>query len=103
MGRDHIEVPKENLQNFCRKWNILELSLFGSVLLDDFRPESDIDVLVTFAGDSEHTFDLALMEKELESIFGRDVDLVSRRGVEMSRNHLRKKAIMDSAETVYAA
>ena len=104
MGRAHIEVPKEKLQNFCRKWNILELSLFGSVLRDDFRPESDIDVLVTFASDSKHTlFDLVLMEKELESIFGRHVDLVSRRGVEMSRNHLRKKAIIESAETVYAA
>lgn len=104
MGRAHIEVPKEKLQDFCRQWNIRELSLFGSVLRDDFRPESDIDVLVTFARDSEHTlFDLVIMKKELESIFGRHVDLVSRRGVEMSRNHLRKKAIIDSAEAVYAA
>lgn len=104
MGRAHIEVPKEKLQNFCRQWNIQELSLFGSVLRDDFKPESDIDVLVTFARDSKHTlFDLVRMEKELESIFSRHVDLVSRRGVEMSRNHLRRQAIMDSAETVYAA
>ena len=104
MGRVHIEVPNEKLQDFCRQWNIEELSLFGSVLRDDFKPESDIDVLVTFAPDSYHTlFDLVRMEKELESIFDRHVDVISRRGVEMSRNHIRRQAIMDSAETVYAA
>jgi hypothetical protein len=104
MGRIHIEVPQKKLESFCKQWDIQELSLFGSVLRDDFKSESDIDVLVTFPPDSGHTlFDLVRMEKELETIFGRHIDLVSRRGVEMSRNHLRRKAIMESAETVYAA
>ena len=82
----------------------IELSLFGSVLRDDFNAESDIDVLVTFRDDAAHTlFDLVRMERELKEIFDRPVDLVSRRGIEMSRNDIRKNAILTSAEAVYAA
>jgi predicted nucleotidyltransferase len=74
------------------------------VLRADFRHDSDIDVLVTFDESARHTlFDLVHMEEDLKKIFGRDVDLVSRRGIETSRNYIRRRAILDSAEAVYAA
>jgi len=99
-----IELPKEKISAFCQKWKIQELSLFGSVLREDFGPESDIDVLVTFRKDAKHTlFDLVHMEDELKEIFGREIDVVSRRGIEFSRNHLRRSTILNSAEVVYAA
>ena len=104
MGKAHIEIPKEKIVEFCQKWKIREFAFFGSVLRRDFRPDSDIDVLVTFDESAHHTlFDLVHMEEDLKKIFGRDVDLVSRRGIETSRNYIRRRAILDSAEAVYAA
>jgi len=104
MGKIQIEVPRERIAEFCKKWRIREFAFFGSVLRDDFGPDSDIDVLVTFAPEARHTlFDLVDMEDELRELFGRDVDLVSRRGIEAGRNPLRKTAILESAEAVYAA
>lgn len=99
-----IHVPKEKLAGFCRRWRITELSLFGSVLRGDFRPESDIDVLVTFAPDAAWRFyDLIDMREELERIFGRSVDLVERRLVETSENYIRRKHILSNLETIYVA
>ncbi|MBM4141090.1 MAG: nucleotidyltransferase [Nitrospira sp.] len=104
MGKVYLEIPKEKIAEFCQKWKIREFSFFGSVLRADFRHDSDIDVLVMFDERARHTlFDLVHMEEDLKEIFGRDVDLVSRRGIETSRNYIRRKAILDSAETVYAA
>ncbi len=104
MIRPHIDIPRRKIVQFCKKWKISEFALFGSVLRDDFRPDSDIDVLVTFSEDAKHTlFDLVHMEKELKEILGREVDIVSRRGIESSRNYIRKNAILSSAEAVYAA
>jgi len=104
MGKVYIEIPKEKIVEFCQKWKIREFSFFGSVLRADFRPDSDVDVLVMFDESARHTlFDLVHMEEELKEIFGRDVDLVSRRGIETSRNYIRRKTILDSAEAVYAA
>lgn len=103
MVKSHIELPREKINEFCKKWKIREFSLFGSVLREDFRPDSDIDVLVTFSEDAKHTlFDLVHMEKELKQILGREVDIVSRRGIESSRNYIRRNAIINSAEAVYA-
>lgn len=99
-----IEIPQEALVQFCRKWQIVEFALFGSVLRDDFRPDSDVDVLVQFAPSAEHRIiDLIHMEDDLRALFGRDVDLVTRKAVEQSRNYLRRKAILNAAEVVYAA
>ena len=103
-GKAHIEIPKEKIAGFCRKWKIREFALFGSVLRNDFGSDSDIDVLVTFDEDAQHSlFDLVYMEEELKKIFGRNVDLVSRKGIEASRNYIRRNAILNSAEAVYAA
>lgn len=100
----HIPVNQERLAAFCERYHIRRLSFFGSVLRDDFRPDSDVDVLVEFLPEAQHSlFDLVRMQDELEGILGRKVDLVSRRGVEGSRNPLRKRAILESAEVVYGA
>ncbi|MCY7274310.1 MAG: nucleotidyltransferase domain-containing protein [Phormidesmis sp. CAN_BIN44] len=102
-----IQVPidYEKIVKFCQRWRIIEFALFGSVLRDDFRLDSsDIDVLVSFAQDAHWTLlDWVDMEEDAKKIFGRDVDLVSRRGIERSRNYLRRKAILDSAQVIYAA
>lgn len=97
-------VDKERIAAFCDKWQVAELALFGSVLRDDFRPDSDVDVLVTFKPQAELTlFDLVQMQQELEDIFGRAVDLVDRAAVEQSRNYIRRKAILRSLEIIHAA
>lgn len=104
MMNARIKIPREALAEFCRRWRITELSLFGSVLRDDFGPSSDIDVLVKFSPNAGHGFfDLVSMQEELSAMFGRNVDLVSRHGIEASRNTIRQRAILDSAEVVYAA
>jgi uncharacterized protein len=99
-----IELPLDKITDFCRRWQISEFALFGSVLRDDFRPDSDVDVLVSFAPEA-HWGLLALyeMEQELKAIFGRKVDLVSRRGIEASRNYIRRQAILSSAQVVHVA
>ena len=99
-----IPIDLEKISEFCQRWKITEFALFGSVLRDDFRPDSDVDVLVTFASDAEWSlFDDVDMEEELSVIFGRKVDLVSRRAVEQSDNWIRRKAILSTAEPIYAA
>lgn len=104
MRRLEIELPRQKIAEFCRKWKIEELAFFGSVLRADFRPESDVDVLITFTADAEWgLFSMASMQEELKSILGRDVDLVSRRGIEASRNPYRRNAILSSAEVIYVA
>ncbi|HIJ64461.1 MAG TPA: nucleotidyltransferase family protein [Candidatus Hydrogenedentes bacterium] len=98
------DIPKDQIRDFCGRWQVAELALFGSVLRDDFREDSDVDVLVTFAPDAERSlFDLVEMQEELETIFRHPEDLVSRGGIEASRNYLRREAILSSAEVVYAA
>jgi predicted nucleotidyltransferase len=99
-----LQVDPEQIAEFCRKWNITELALFGSVLRDDFRPDSDVDVLVSFAEDAHWSlFDLVRMEEELKDILGRAVDLVERKAVEGSENYIRRRHILQSAEPLYVA
>ncbi len=104
MVKPHIQIPAAKISEFCNKWKITELSLFGSATRNDFRPESDIDVLVSFAADAEWgLLEHAAMEEELSVLLGHKVDLVSRRAVERSHNQMRRKAILESAERFYAA
>jgi len=100
----NFNFSQDDISAFCRKWQIEEMCLFGSVLRDDFTADSDIDVLVSFAPESSRTlFDLVKMENELKLLWRREVDLVSRRGIESSRNYLRRNAILSSAQVIYAA
>jgi uncharacterized protein len=104
MTRARIPIPQRQIEEFCQRWQITELALFGSVLSDDFHPDSDIDVLVRFAPQAGWSlFDLARMENELGELFGRTVDLVEREGIEKSENYIRRKSILRSLEVVYAA
>lgn len=99
-----IPWDRPAIGQFCRKWKITEFALFGSVLGDDFGPDSDVDVLVTFEPDAHWTlFSLSRMQDELSKLFGRDVDLLTRRAVEQSRNAIRREAILSSAEVVHVA
>ena len=100
----NIQISPGEIADFCKRWQVTELALFGSALREDFGLESDVDVLVSFDEDARRTLlDMSRMEEELEAMFGRQVDLVSRRGIEMSRNHLRRKVILESAEVIYGA
>jgi len=96
-----INLPRKEIEAFCRKWKIKELALFGSVLRDDFRPDSDVDILVTFEPDGGVTFDNRLeMLDELAEIFGREVDRVDKEAV---RNPFRRHETLTTKEVVYAA
>ena len=99
-----IKIDKSKLEAFCLKWQITEVSLFGSVLRDDFTKQSDIDILIQFAPTARWTLiDLAEMKDLLEVIMGnRKVDLVTKRSIENSRNPYRKKEILNSAKVIYA-
>jgi predicted nucleotidyltransferase len=99
-----LNISADKIAEFCRRWKIIELALFGSVLRDDFRPDSDIDVLVTFAPDTiRRLSDLVCMKEELEALFGRRVDLIEKRLVERSENYIRRKHILNHMETIYVA
>ena len=103
MAIETLALPADRIAEFCRRWKIIELAVFGSALRDDFRPDSDIDLLATFAPDADWSlFDHYHMENELVELLGREVDLVSRRAIERSENWIRRKDILTSARTIYA-
>ena len=94
-------LSEDQLAAFCRRWKIQELALFGSALREDFRPDSDVDVLVTFAPEAPWSlFDLVAMQEELEDFFGRPVDLVEKAAL---RNPFRRHAILKHQKVLYAA
>jgi predicted nucleotidyltransferase len=104
MAQLKIDIPRDKIGEFCRRWKIKEFALFGSVLREDFRPDSDVDVLVSFEPDGGITFDNRVkMADELAQILGRKVDLVERRLVEKSENYIRRRHILESLEHVYVA
>lgn len=104
MKRLSLNLPADQIAAFCRAWKVSELSIFGSALRGDLQTDSDIDVLIAFFPDAEWSLlDQVQMQQELETILGRAVDLVSRRGVERSYNPIRRQAILSSAEPVYVA
>ena len=99
-----VAVSPEQIGAFCARWGVTELALFGSAVRDDFGPESDVDLLVSFEPSTRRTlFDIVRMEDELRAMFRRNVDLVTRAAIEGSRNHIRRKAILESAQVLYAA
>jgi predicted nucleotidyltransferase len=104
MSEQKLSISRKKIADFCRRWNVVEFSLFGSVLRDDFRPDSDIDVLVRFAPNAHISlFDLVDMQDELKNVFGREVDLVEKEAIQKSENYIRRKSILENAKVIYAA
>ena len=100
--RERLGISDAQLSDFCQRWKITELSLFGSALRDDFGPDSDVDLLVRYGpAPNRSLIDHVAMERELAELLGRKVDLVSKRGVENSRNWIIRRHILNSAELVY--
>jgi len=104
--RDRLGVDSEAIAAFCRRWNIRELSLFGSAVRNDFTKDSDVDLLVVFEDPNRDlgpwARDLSRMEDELKLLFGREVDLVERRLVEQSENYIRRREILRDPVPIYA-
>jgi uncharacterized protein len=104
MARRNIEMPEKQIADFCQRWRINEFALFGSVLRDDFDPQSDVDVLVTFAPGADWSLlDHVRMEQELADLLGRRIDLLSKQAVEQSHNWIRRREILNTAEVVYVS
>ncbi|MEE9369184.1 MAG: nucleotidyltransferase family protein [Pontiella sp.] len=101
MRQIRITLPQKKIEDFCRRWKISEMALFGSVLSEDFRADSDIDVLVSFNSDAGWgLFEFVDMVDELKAIFGRKVDLIEKDSL---RNPIRRQAILAGNEVIYAA
>ncbi len=97
-----VDFDKANLSRFCRERGIARLEVFGSALREDFRGDSDVDLLCTLRPDFKcGLFDWVALKFDLEKLFGRPVDLVSRWGIEHSRNPYRKHAILSTAVPLY--
>ncbi len=97
---NRIVVSDTELAEICQRYHVRELALFGSVLRDDFRDDSDIDVLVEFEPDAPiGLFELVAMRRELADLIGRDVDLVEKAGLKQ----VIREPVLRSAETIYAA
>ena len=102
MSAARIDITRERVAEFCESHHARKLSLFGSALREDFWPDSDVDVLLSFSEDvRDSLFDLAVMEEELGSILGRRVDLVEREVIEQSEKYIRRRHILQSEESVY--
>lgn len=100
----NLPVTTDQLAAFSRRWALRELAVFGSTARGDAASDSDVDLMVTFAADARPTlFDLIRMREELQAMFGRPVDLVTRRGIEAARNARRRDEILASAEVIHAA
>jgi predicted nucleotidyltransferase len=99
MDRSRIPFQRQSLERFCRRYQVQRLALFGSVLRDDYRPDSDIDILVTFQPNAKITFlTLGKMKRELSGMFQRSVDLVPQDGLKPAI----REAVLSSAEELYA-
>lgn len=97
-------MSAEKMAEFCKRWKIDELALFGSALNEGFKSDSDVDILVSFAPDADWSLiDHVRIKRELESILHRNVDLVSKHGVERSQNPVRRKVILETAETIFSS
>ena len=102
MAKRNINLPQKHIADFCRRWHISEFALFGSVLRDDFSPNSDLDTLVTFAPEANWSLlDHLRMEKELAALLNRKIDLFTKRAVEQSHNWIRRQEILGTAEVIY--
>ena len=102
-ARTAVPLPLDAIAEFCRRWKLVKLAVFGSILRDDFRPDSDIDVLVTFdAAARPSLLTLGQMKVELCRLLGRQVDLLEEGGVREMTNPYFQQEILRTSEVVYA-
>jgi uncharacterized protein len=100
---NRLGISLKILREFCQEKQIIELALFGSILRDDFNSDSDIDLLVKFAPEAHISLlGMIKIENELKKILNRDIDLVSKKAIENSKNWIRRCNILESAEVIYA-
>ncbi|MGG6270839.1 nucleotidyltransferase family protein [Leptolyngbya sp. AN03gr2] len=102
---ERLNIAPSEIQSFCQRWQITELSLFGSVLREDFHPDrSDVDVLITFAPQARQGLsEMLQIKEELEQLFQRKVDCIVKESIEQRQNWIRKRNILDSAQVIYAS
>lgn len=95
-----IDIPHERIAEFCRRYHIVRMALFGSVIRDDFTPESDVDILVEFApGRTPGLAFYSALPGELSQIVGREVDLNTAAGL----SRYFRQEILEEAEDIYVA
>ncbi|MFA5239951.1 MAG: nucleotidyltransferase family protein [Phycisphaerae bacterium] len=100
----HITIPRVEIEAFCRRNHVCSFGLFGSVVRDDFGPDSDVDILIEFEqGQEPDLFRLIELQDDLTKMLGHKVDLVERRAVERSENYIRRRHILESVEPIYVA
>ena len=100
----NLGVGRERIADFCRRWKISRLAIFGSAVRGELRDDSDIDMLVTFRSDADWTmFDHFTMEEELSRLLSREVDLINVRAIEENPNPISRQEILNSAMQIYAA
>ena len=101
MAHPQINIPMDKIRDFCLRWKIVEFALIGSVLRDDFRPDSDIDVLLSFEANAGWSlYDIVDMKDELKAMFGREIDIVEKEAI---RNPYRRRVMLTDKEVLYAA
>lgn len=101
VGRAQVPIPMDKIEAFCQRWRIVEFALFGSVLRDDFRSDSDVDVMVTFSAHAGwDLWDMVAMRDELTALFGREADLVQKHAI---TNPFRRRSILANHKVIYAA
>lgn len=105
MVSTNLHLPMDSIADLCKKYEVEELSIFGSILRDDIRPESDIDFLVVFRNNDAGPWmsKFTELEEDLAGVLGRKVDLVDKLGIQQSRNWIRRDAILNSATVIYGS
>ncbi|MEM8831571.1 MAG: nucleotidyltransferase domain-containing protein [Cyanobacteria bacterium P01_G01_bin.19] len=96
-----VTIPYEEIIEFCQRWKVEQFYLFGSVLRSDFTKDSDIDVMVKFLPEARIGWKIVTMNDELEKVFHRRVDLVTKDAIEKSKNWIRRQNILDSVVLIY--
>ena len=96
-------LPIIEIAKFCQRWKVQELALFGSALREDFSPDSDVDLLVTFTADVDWgLLDHIKMQQELQALLHRNVDLITKRALECSQNWFRQSEILKTAQSLFS-
>ena len=100
---NNLGLSNPQLAQFCQKWGIIELSLFGSILGNKFHQGSDIDILLQFSPNSRQgLLTLAKIKHELEKMTGRVIDIAVKESIENSENEIRRQEILKTAKVIYA-